>query len=352
MTTPPLIDVDDLAALLGRGDTYQQETSKTERDLKGQHFTAAADIHKLLTPLITTPTEALLSNAEGDIHALAAIHQRLFTTRFLDPAAGAGNILIGALHSAMSIQERLIDSYRAAGATRITIEAQELRVDAPHLSGPVRVPLIQPSHITGIEIDTHLVRVASDALAEVTRILVARLHHCVDGGTFISPSPATIRAENALRYDWSEAWDNYSGGFTENIIILGNPPFAGAGQRKKRGEDIDHAYTWSHEHVSKNGKTSIKPVKGAGMLDFVACWFLRAARYISGTGARAAFVATNSITQGEQPYVLWTRLGELGMGIDFAYRSFPWHNGAGEQAAVHCVIIGFSDQSVCGMQAA
>src|SRR5699024_5046041 len=55
-----------------------------------------------------------------------------------------------------------------------------------------------------------------------------------------------------------------------------------------------------------------------------------------------AFVSTNSITQGEQVGVLWNWMLQQGMEIFFAHRTFPWNNEARSNAAVFCVIIGFS----------
>ena len=58
---------------------------------------------------------------------------------------------------------------------------------------------------------------------------------------------------------------------------------------------------------------------------------------------RVAFVSTNSITQGEQVAPIWERLFiDLGIHIDFAYRTFRWDSEATIKAHVHCVIIGFS----------
>jgi hypothetical protein len=85
-------------------------------------------------------------------------------------------------------------------------------------------------------------------------------------------------------------------------------------------------------------------VSYAGLLDFVAAWYVKAARYIAGTAIRCAFVSTNSITQGEQVGVLWGWLLAQGIHIHFAHRTFQWSNEARGMAAVHCVIIGFGRQ--------
>ena len=56
---------------------------------------------------------------------------------------------------------------------------------------------------------------------------------------------------------------------------------------------------------------------------------------------RCGFVATNSITQGEQVGVLWSWMLAQGIRIRFAHRTFQWSNDAPGKAAVHCVIVGF-----------
>jgi hypothetical protein len=58
-----------------------------------------------------------------------------------------------------------------------------------------------------------------------------------------------------------------------------------------------------------------------------------------------AFVATNSITQGEQVAQLWPLLFErFKLEIAFAHRTFEWLSDARGRAHVHCVIIGLVDR--------
>jgi hypothetical protein len=79
-----------------------------------------------------------------------------------------------------------------------------------------------------------------------------------------------------------------------------------------------------------------------GRLDYVTCWFRRAAEFMAGNPAvRTALVATNSTFQGEQVGTLWAELLARGVRIQFAHRPFQWKSEAGRQAAVHCVIVGF-----------
>ena len=82
--------------------------------------------------------------------------------------------------------------------------------------------------------------------------------------------------------------------------------------------------------------------KSIGNLDYVSCWYKKAADYMGNYNIRAALVSTNSITQGESVSILWKPLFESGVHIDFAYRTFIWDSEASIKAHVHCVIVGFS----------
>ncbi len=73
--------------------------------------------------------------------------------------------------------------------------------------------------------------------------------------------------------------------------------------------------------------------------DYVSCWFLKGADYIYKSNSKLAFVATNSISQGEQVGYLWSRIINR-LEIEFAHQSFKWTNSAKGNAGVTCVIIG------------
>ncbi|MDR3211344.1 MAG: class I SAM-dependent DNA methyltransferase [Planctomycetota bacterium] len=89
------------------------------------------------------------------------------------------------------------------------------------------------------------------------------------------------------------------------------------------------------------GKTA-----GVGNLDYVTAWYWKAAALLQGNARRVAFVSTNSLAQGEQPALLWEPLyNAYPLKMDFAYRTFKWSNAARGRAAVHCVIIGFSNKT-------
>jgi hypothetical protein len=110
--------------------------------------------------------------------------------------------------------------------------------------------------------------------------------------------------------------------------LLGNPPFVGKKEQTPQQK--------------KEVSTVATGIKGAGVLDYVSAWYLKAASFIRATQIECAFVSTNSITQGEQVGVLWPALLARGIRINFAHRTFQWSNEAKGIAAVHCVIIGFA----------
>ena len=123
---------------------------------------------------------------------------------------------------------------------------------------------------------------------------------------------ANIVECNALRTEWPRT-----------DYIIGNPPFLGYSSPGMTAE-------------SKADMAALFPK--AKFLDYVCCWYKKAAALMQGTDARCAFVSTNSITQGEQVAPLWK---DINCEIDFAHRTFIWDNEATEKAHVHCVIIGF-----------
>jgi hypothetical protein len=139
-------------------------------------------------------------------------------------------------------------------------------------------------------------------------------------------SPTVVNG-NALKIDWNGILPR-----AECAYILGNPPFVG---KKEQTEQQ---------------KSEVESIlgKGAGVLDYVSCWYRRAAESIKGTKIRVGFVATNSISQGEQVGVLWSKLLPFGLKIHFAHTTFAWQSEARGMAHVHVVIIGFGAFDVTG----
>lgn len=197
------------------------------------------------------------------------------------------------------------------------------------LDNPIQVSI---DHFYGIEINDFAVTVAKTALwiaeSQMMKETEAIVHMDLD---FLPlTTNAYIHEGNALRMDWTQVIS------PERLsYLIGNPPFVGYSlQSRSQKADIKDIY------VDDKGK----PYRGAGKIDYVAGWYFKAAEYMCHTPVRAAFVSTNSITQGEQVTGVWQPIMErFGTHIDFAWRTFKWGSESNSQAAVHCVIIGFSD---------
>ena len=110
------------------------------------------------------------------------------------------------------------------------------------------------------------------------------------------------------------------------LYIMGNPPFHGYyHQNEGQREEVQSCF-------GKKAKA-----------DYVACWFKTASEYVQDKMTKAAFVATNSLVQGEQVgYVFKYLRDRWGIKIDFAHQPFVWENELPDKkkmAHVHVVII-------------
>jgi len=236
--------------------------------------------------------------------------------RVLDPACGCGNFLVIAYRELRRLE---LD---------IMVRIQELTgIDALPLD-PTHSLVVRMGSFYGIEIEEWPAKIAVTAMFLVDHQanldLAARFGRTED--RLPITESANIVNTNALDIDWRTVVAP-----SDNLVVLGNPPFIGS-RMETAEQKTEQERVWDGN-------------KRAGTMDYVTNWFKLAGEMIQGTLARVAFVATNSITQGEQPPVLWTELWQRGMHIDFAHRTFAWTSEAPGAASVHCVIIGFSARS-------
>jgi hypothetical protein len=173
----------------------------------------------------------------------------------------------------------------------------------------------------GIEIDPTAVEIATVAMWLTDHQMN---QHWASGYKRIPLiSKANIHCGNALRTDWETVLPAEKTSF-----IVGNPPFLGSQTLNPQQRD--------------DMKLIHKGAPGTGVLDYVTGWYIKAFAQIKANPLiKAAFVSTNSITQGEQVSVLWQPLFIQGLHIQFAHRTFKWSNEGSGVAAVHCVIVGF-----------
>jgi hypothetical protein len=189
----------------------------------------------------------------------------------------------------------------------------------------VRVRL---SHFYGIEVEEWPARIAETAMFLVDQQANHELAITFGNAPDRLPimNAVNITVANALRTDWESVLPA-----AECSYIVGNPPFVGMTLLSKDQQEDNRVV---FERLESGART--------GRLDYVACWYAKAIPYMRDTAIRAAFVSTNSITQGEQPRAIGPLFEHFGFAIDFAHRSFAWRSEAPGAAGVHVVIIGFS----------
>ncbi len=295
------------------GSLFQSVMNADERRQLGAHYTSEKNILKVIKPLFLDELWAEFERIKSQPQKLLRFHEKLGTLRFLDPACGCGNFLIIAYRELRLLEIAVLKQFVNKETSAVSLSVESL----------MRVNVDQ---FYGIEIDefaSQIARVAMWLMDHQMNMLAS-----IEFGHYFRRLPltasATIAHGNALRLDWKEvvAPDKLS-------FILGNPPFGGKKeQNEEQKEDMALVFCG---------------LKGVGILDYVTAWYVRAAEYMSeNKNILAAFVSTNSITQGEQVGVLWPFLLGKGIKIGFAHRTFRWTSEARGKAGVHCVIIGFS----------
>jgi hypothetical protein len=293
------------------GSMFQSVMNPVERRNLGAHYTSEKNILKLIKPLFLDELWNEFEKVKKNERKLIQFHEKLSTLRFLDPACGCGNFLVVTYRELRELELAVLQQMRKASQQIISDVSLIMKVDV--------------DQFYGIEYEEFPARIAEVAMWLMDHQMNMRVSQ--DFGQYFIRLPlkksATIVHGNALRIPWESIVAP-----SELNYILGNPPFYGYSfQTSSQKEDMNLVFSG---------------VKGAGVLDYVSCWYLIAGKYTLNTGISVAFVSTNSITQGEQVGILWNLLiNQLGLEIHFAHRTFNWSNEARGRAAVHVVIIGF-----------
>ncbi|MEK7073413.1 MAG: DNA methyltransferase [Patescibacteria group bacterium] len=302
------------------GSMFQSVMDDKARHDLGAHYTSEKNILKVISGLFLDDLHQELA-AAGTNHAkLNALWNKIAAITLLDPACGCGDFLVVAYRELRRLEfeilKRLYRKEVAAGQSALPFDVS-------------RVSKLSVERMYGIEILPFPAEIA-----QLSLWLVDHLANIELGDYFGAPfaklplteAPHIVKG-NALRIDWESVVPK-----NKLSYILGNPPFLGKKeQSKEQKEDMESV--WGDE-------------KGAGVLDYVSCWYKKAAVLIYGTRIAVAFVSTNSITQGEQVGILWPWLLARGVKIHFAHRTFRWSNEAAGKAAVHCIIVGFGEFDV------
>lgn len=300
------------------GAVFESTLNPVTRRKGGMHYTSIENIHKVIDPLFLDD----LKNEFAEILTIGVQKQKkkkleefqnkLAGLTFLDPACGSGNFLTETYISLRRLENDILRELQ---------NGQVIFGDTNW--NPIKVSI---SQFYGIEINDFAGDVAKTALWIAESQMMKETEDVVLMHLDFLPlkSNVNIHIGNALQMDWASIISP-----SKLSYIMGNPPFIGASMMTKEQKE---------QAVSVYGK-----IKLSNSIDYVGTWYHKAAAYIDGTTIRVSFVSTNSITQGEQVAPLWDKLvNRYGVHIDFAYRTFKWNSEASEKAAVHCVIIGFS----------
>jgi len=301
------------------GALFQSVMDEEKRRHHGAHYTTEQNIMKVIEPLflddLTAEADRLLSRKDTHRRTeLQRFHQRLSQLNFFDPACGCGNFLIITYREVRRLEMRIIEALRRYR----TVDAQG-ELDAADLS------LVNVDQFFGIELEEFPSRVAEVAMWMMDHIMNNVLSLRFGQGYARIPlraSPTIVHAD-ALEIEWESVLHPSACSF-----VFGNPPFSGAKEQTPE---------------QRLQVRRIAALGGSGgTLDYVAAWFLKAAAYIRQGRAPIGFVATNSITQGEQVAQLWSVMfARFNIRLDFAHQTFAWGSDARGKAHVHVVIIGF-----------
>lgn len=300
------------------GSLFQSVMEPTERRAQGAHYTTEKNILKVIGPLfmddLWSEFRTIQRRRQNKLGYLRTFHEKLGRLRFFDPACGCGNFLIIAYRELRRLEIEVLKELLAG-------REEELR-----RTGAAGLSRVDVDKFYGIEI--------SEFPAEIARAAMWMMDHIMNNELSLAfglnyariplRSAPHIHHGDALEMDWAEVIAPDQCNF-----ILGNPPFVG------------------HQWRTPEQQAGMRRVWGSSgqvnRLDFVTCWFRKAVEFLeTGSDARIAFVATNSISQGEQASILWSWLYPRGVHAFFAHRTFQWMSESRGAAAVHCVIVGLT----------
>ena len=294
------------------GSMFQSVMNPKERRNLGAHYTSETNILKLIKPLFLDELWAEFDSIKTNKNKLAEFHKRLSTLKFLDPACGCGNFLVITYRELRLLELEILRATYKSGQGILDVR---------------EIMLLDVDMMYGIEYEEFPARIAEVAMWLIDHQMNLMISH--EFGQYFVRLPlkkaAKIVHGDALETNWNNLVSN-----KELTHIIGNPPFIGSNimsqfQRNQIVKEFDS-------------------IQGSGVLDYVAGWYLKAAKYIHGTKIKVAFVSTNSIVQGEQTSILWGQmLNKYGVKIHFAHKTFKWSNEAKGNAAVYCVIVGFAN---------
>ncbi|MEJ7202376.1 DNA methyltransferase [Staphylococcus epidermidis] len=308
------------------GSVFESTLNPEIKREGGMHYTTIQNIHKVIDPLFLNELREELDEIKKTKQTktlknkLIGFQKKLSELTFFDPACGSGNFLT---ETYISIRRLENEAIKLIKGENIILDVEESNIQV-HLN-----------QFYGIEINDFAVSVAKTALWIAEYQMMEETKNIIYSNEDFLPlkSYTNVIEGNAIEIEWK----NLSKSKTFDYI-LGNPPFV-ANNGRVSAEEAHSIGTMNEKQKSE--RISLFGKKG-GVLDYVSCWYKKAANYIQKTNTKCAFVSTNSICQGQQVLPLWEDLLENDIKINFAHTSFKWNNDSNKSATVYVVIIGFS----------
>lgn len=318
------------------GSMIQAVADDEERGALGMHYTSVPNILKVLNPLFLDDLRDKLEQAgPGDTPAskgqLKKLRDRLAHIRVFDPACGSGNFLVIAYKEMRAIEAEINarrNERELPSAIPMTnfrgIELRDFAAEIARLALIIAKFQCDSLHIGDLFARQQVLPLDKDNWITCGNALE------LNWLTVCPPHGTGVRVERTDERLFPEKLDQTEIDF-ENVggetYICGNPPYRGSKrQDKEHKSDLQNLFS---------GRTAKWK-----SLDYVAGWFMKASDYGRRTVTRTAFVATNSICQGQQVAILWPLIFESGQSIVFARTSFNWANLASHNAGVTVVIVG------------
>jgi len=310
------------------GSMFQAVIDPEQRGSLGQHYTSVSNIMKVIQPLfldeLREELDAVIALSSENSHRnnkserLDALLNRISQIKIFDPACGSANFLIIAYKELRKLEIDILKAQRDL-----------FKESKDNLLGLGFDSVVSLDNLYGIEYDDFASQIARLSLWLAEHQMNVLFEQELGSSQPMLPlkDSGHIIHGNSLRIDWSDVCPNNG---TNEIYIIGNPPFSGRGlHTNEQTEDM---------------KFSLDGFQKFKVLDYVACWFWKGAKYIANSKAEMALVSTSSISQGIQVSMLFPAIFKLGLNINFAYQSFPWSNNAKFNAGVHVVIIGLTNK--------
>ena len=297
------------------GSMLQAVVSPEERDEEEMHYTSVPNILNVIGPLFLDQLEAKIEEVSDDEKSLKKILKYIYNIKIFDPACGSGNFLI--------------ITYKQLCKLEINIFRYLLKLNPDEWK--ISISGISLNQFYGIEKSHYAAETAKLSLwlAEHQMNLDFKEVFGISKPSLPIGELGNIVCENSIKFNWEKFCELENK--TEEIFIIGNPPFKGYRARtEEQKEDVSYYLK-----------------KKSSKVDYVGLWFFKGADFISKyRKVKLAFVSTNSVNQGEQVNLLWPRILDQNIEIIFANKSFKWKNSARNNAVVTVSIIGLSLKDV------